>query len=156
MAQANPGANPDKPTVMVLGSIGHGKSTFLNKLAGQDGLFKAGRDVKGVTQDPICHEMEHFNLIDTPGLNDARIPTVDWVQRFNTNSAVQPQPLSLVMMLFRCSSRPSVDDQSVLLICKNAIAKLAPANCVLIFTHCDEDDEMDLEYAEEWYNVGTN
>ena len=36
MVQANPegGANPDKPTVMVLGSIGHGKSTFMNKLAG--------------------------------------------------------------------------------------------------------------------------
>ena len=51
MAQANPGAeaNPSKPTVIVLGSIGHGKSTFLNRLAGQEGLFKAGRSVRSVT-----------------------------------------------------------------------------------------------------------
>ena len=51
MVQANPGeeANPAKPTVMVIGSIGHGKSTFLNRLGGQDGLFKAARSVKGVT-----------------------------------------------------------------------------------------------------------
>ena len=55
MVQADPGAgshvtaNPNKPTVMVLGSIGHGKSTFMNRLAGADGKFKAGRSVKGVT-----------------------------------------------------------------------------------------------------------
>ena len=55
MVQPDPGAgatgtaNPDKPTVLVLGSIGHGKSTFMNRLAGVDGVFKAGRSVKGVT-----------------------------------------------------------------------------------------------------------
>ena len=107
MVQPNPepqgGANPNKPTVMVLGSIGHGKSTLLNKLAGQQDLFRAVRSVKGVTQDCLCHELENFNLIDTPGLNDARIPTVDWVQRFNTNQHVKPQPLALCIMLFKSS-----------------------------------------------------
>ena len=55
MVQADPGAgeqvraNPAKPTVLVLGSIGHGKSTFMNRLAGPGGKFKAGRSVKGVT-----------------------------------------------------------------------------------------------------------
>ena len=51
MAQANPGgeANPEKPTIMVIGSIGHGKSTFMNRLGGQEGTFKAARSVKGVT-----------------------------------------------------------------------------------------------------------
>ena len=49
MVQANGEANPAKPTVMVLGSIGHGKSTTLNRLAGQDGVFHAARAVKGVT-----------------------------------------------------------------------------------------------------------
>ena len=57
MVQANPAAgrneevkaDPSKPTVLVLGSIGHGKSTFMNRLAGVEGTFKAGRSVKGVT-----------------------------------------------------------------------------------------------------------
>ena len=88
MVQPNPEnfqvlANPAKPTVMVLGSIGHGKSTMLNRLAGQDGMFHAARKVKGVTQQPTCKELANFNLIDTPGLNDTRIPTADWVGRFN-------------------------------------------------------------------------
>ena len=33
-----------KPTVIVLGTIGHGKSTFLNRLAGKD-AFKSKRAV---------------------------------------------------------------------------------------------------------------
>ena len=141
--QPNPeqegGANPEKPTVMVLGSIGHGKSTFMNKLGGQEMKFKSGRSIKGVTQDCVCYEFENFNLIDTPGLNDARIPTVDWVQRFNTNEHVKPQPLALCIMLFKSSARPAIGDINVLGICKNAISNLSPRNCVLIFTHCDED-----------------
>ena len=88
MVQPNPqnlgvSANPAKPTVMVLGSIGHGKSTMMNRLAGQEGMFHAARKVKGVTQQPTCKELANFNLIDTPGLNDTRIPTADWVGRFN-------------------------------------------------------------------------
>ena len=88
MVQPNPQnlgvlANPAKPTVMVLGSIGHGKSTMMNRLAGQEGMFHAARKVKGVTQQPTCKELANFNLIDTPGLNDTRIPTADWVGRFN-------------------------------------------------------------------------
>ena len=31
-----------------------------------------------------------FNLIDTPGLNDARIPTADWVGRFNQSADAKP------------------------------------------------------------------
>ena len=72
--------------MIVLGSIGHGKSTMLNRLAGQDGMFHAARKVKGVTQHPTCKELANFNLIDTPGLNDTRIPTADWVGRFNEDA----------------------------------------------------------------------
>ena len=85
MVQANPEllttavSENNKPTVMVLGSIGHGKSTFLNRLAGDDNFFHAARSVKGVTQYPTKHELPNFILIDTPGLNDCRIPTADWV-----------------------------------------------------------------------------
>ena len=42
-------ADPEKPTVMVLGTLGHGKSTFMNRIAGRDDCFKAARSIKGVT-----------------------------------------------------------------------------------------------------------
>ena len=41
-------ADPAKPTVIVLGTVGHGKSNFLNRLAGKP-IFKSKRDVESVT-----------------------------------------------------------------------------------------------------------
>ena len=36
-------------------------------------------------------ETEDFRMIDTPGLNDQRIDTKDWVERFNnTGNATTP------------------------------------------------------------------
>ena len=75
---------------MVLGSIGDGKSTMLNRLAGQEGMFRAARSVKSVTQHPKVCELNCYNLIDTPGLNDARIPLADWVGRFNQSEDSKP------------------------------------------------------------------
>ena len=98
--------------------------------------------------------LTHFNLIDTPGLNDARIPTVDWVGRFNSSESSKPQRLALCIMLFKCSNRPAVSDNNVLAICKTAIKNLDPANTVLIFTHKDQDNEMDEAYAKDWYEIG--
>lgn len=43
-------ATADKPTVMALGTLGTGKSTFLNRLSGLDyDSFIAKRSVKSVT-----------------------------------------------------------------------------------------------------------
>ena len=46
-------------------------------------------------------------------------------------------------MLFKCAARPSIAEQAVLGICQAAIENLNPRNTVLIFTHCDQDDEFD-------------
>ena len=57
-------------------------------------------------------------------------------------------------MLFKCGARPSIAEQAVLGICQAAIENLNPRNTVLIFTHCDQDDEFNEEYGVEWYNDG--
>ena len=57
-------------------------------------------------------------------------------------------------MLFKCAARPSIAEQAVLGICQAAIENLNPRNTVLIFTHCDQDDEFNEEYGVEWYNDG--
>ena len=147
-------ADPEKPTVIVMGTIGHGKSTFMNRIAGRD-CFHAARAIRGVTQYPSLVQTEHFNLIDTPGLNDQRIDTKDWVDRFNGgNGSTKPQDLALAILLFKNSGRPQRDDYVVLSMCKQAIANLAPQNVALVFTHCDESQNFDKDYAHEWYTDG--
>ena len=79
-----------KPTVVVLGTVGHGKSNFLNRLAGED-IFESKMQVTSVTMVPKMMETEDFKMIDTPGLNDKRIDTKVWVDRFNdSESATSP------------------------------------------------------------------
>ena len=39
-------------------------------------------------------------------------------------------------------------------MCKQAIGNLQPENLVLIFTHCDQDAEFDLDHAHTWYQNG--
>ena len=92
--------------------------------------------------------MPNFNLIDTPGLNDARIPTADWVGRFNRSDAAKPQPIALLVLLFKASNRPTVGDENILGVWRAALENINAQNCAIIFTHCDEDAELDIEYAE--------
>ena len=37
---------------------------------------------------------------------------------------------------------------------KAAVENIGAQNVALVFTHCDEDAQLDVEYAEEWYNDG--
>ena len=79
-----------KPTVVILGTVGHGKSNFLNRLAGAN-IFESKKQVTSVTLAPQMTETADFKMIDTPGLNDMRIDTKDWVDRFNDSaSATSP------------------------------------------------------------------
>ena len=57
-------------------------------------------------------------------------------------------------MVFKCVARPSSCEQAVLGICQAAVENLKPRNTVVIFTHCDQDDEFDAEYGLDWYNEG--
>ena len=58
-----------KPTVVILGTVGHGKSNFLNRLAGEN-IFESNKQVTSVTLVPKMIETEDFKMIDTPSLND--------------------------------------------------------------------------------------
>ena len=87
---------------------------------------------------PELTTTDQFNIIDTPGLNDANIDTKDWVDRFNdAKNGAGPQPLALAILLFKAGNRPSKDDYVVLGVCAKAIGNLHPKNIVVVFTHCD-------------------
>ena len=136
VAQANPSAkaNPVKPTIVVLGEKGVGKSTFLNRLAGQDALFLPGRLVQKESLKPAFHEMTNFNLIDTPGVNDNRI---HWMSTFNESDITKTQPIALVVLLFKAHNRPSLTDMNIVRIWKSVFENINAQNHALIFTHCD-------------------
>ena len=102
--------------MVILGTVGHGKSTFLNRLAGAD-VFESKKQRSIVTKKPTMYETADFKMIDTPGLNDMlEIDTKNWVDRFNDYLANDgsPQPLALAILLFKASGPPENGDYVVL------------------------------------------
>ena len=95
--------NTTKPNIMVLGTLGTGKSTLMNRLHGGDtNVFDASYSEFGVTQKPEIIELENFTLIDTPGLNDPKIPTADWSTRFNSSEVTTNEKrIALSLLVFK-------------------------------------------------------
>ena len=61
---------------MVMGTLGTGKSTLLNRMSGEQvDAFRAELQTAGCTQESTMLQFEHFRLIDTPGLNDPNMST---------------------------------------------------------------------------------
>ena len=98
-------------------------------------------------------EFNHFRLIDTPGLNDMRIPSCDWGVRYNDSEIIKScNGIDLALILFKCKIRPDVSDFNILAVLIQVLESVKPKNCALLFTFADQDDEMDTEYAIKWYD----
>ena len=68
-----------KSNVIVMGTLGIGKSTLLNKMSGMSQeQFETAYQPEGCTHEPKMLPFDHFNLIDTPGLNDPNMSTNEW------------------------------------------------------------------------------
>lgn len=92
------GVNSSKPVILVLGTLGIGKSTLLNTLGGS---FVTSDDVEGCTQEfMINNEVPNFDLVDAPGLNDMDMPLNEWGARLNT-SALKGKPVNLCLLVFK-------------------------------------------------------
>ena len=144
-----------KPTVMVIGTVGTGKSTTMQRLSGSnEEEFISARQPEGCTQHAQVKEFNRFKLIDTPGLNDMRIPSSDWGTRYNESDVIKNcKCIDLVLILFRCKIRPDVSDFNILAVLMQVLESVKPKNCALVFTFADQDDEMDHEYAIQWYDI---
>ena len=79
----------------------------------------------------------------------------DWAIKFNESAVSQnAQPISLAIMLFRCSMRPSTADAQIVSVLKETIVAANPSNTALVFTFGDQDVDFDKDYAMEWYDPG--
>ena len=108
---------------------------------------------------------DHFNLIDTPGLNDPNMTTAEWGTKLNEWSESQTDAqrrIGLTCLIFKQCPRPDTADVNCLAVLKNALSRLNAKNLCVIFTFCDEinpnkrlkkgERRFDKDYAQEWFN----
>ena len=95
---------------MVIGTLGVGKSTVLNRIA-ESNVFFAKDQVERCTTDFGMHEAQDFCLLDTPGLNDPDMTTVEWAGKLNA-SEFKGRPVAFVMMCLKACIRPSAQDRT--------------------------------------------
>ena len=72
-------------TVIVLGTLGIGKSTLLNRVAGGE-PFETYNGSESCTQIPSSFTFEKdghkVRVVDTPGTNDTQMPAPIWIAAF--------------------------------------------------------------------------
>jgi putative ribosome biogenesis GTPase RsgA len=83
-------SNEKKPIIVVMGTLGVGKSTFLNTLLGEKTeYFETSGGVDGCTQKFTSCQWGDYLVMDTPGLNDPKLDVVDWVATYNGTAAIK-------------------------------------------------------------------
>ena len=130
MVQAN-----NKPLVMLIGTLGTGKSHLGNKALGE-GIFVSKKSVKGVTQDFTATEGPDFKFMDTPGLNDNRMTEETWFQKYR-ESAVGGSALDLVILVVASKIRVENQDVANMQLCINIARNVEAKNIAYVITKCD-------------------
>ena len=72
----------DKRNIIVIGTLGIGKSTLMNTIYGEDQKFVAKNFSESVTKTISAAEFTkegiNYTVIDTPGLNDPNMDINTW------------------------------------------------------------------------------
>ena len=88
----------NKPVVMVIGTLGTGKSTVLNRLIGEDVFQTGDYDCR---KDFYMYQGEHYDYVDSMGLCDPRIDNRKWIQAYNANSNLKSRKIALVLLVVK-------------------------------------------------------
>ena len=126
--------------VVVLGTLGIGKSTLLNRIAGGEN-FKTSDDAEGCTLKPgsvkYYHGGKATTVIDTAGLNDPGMPLIDWISSYN-DFAKTSSNVSLCIIAFKASVRPTTENKADVITIFEAIKNIDTNNIAVVFTFCDD------------------
>ena len=134
------------PTILPMGTLGTGKSTFLNRAIGQsdeDG-FKTSSGFAGCTQDFAITNKDGYDWIDSPGLNDPKLPVGSWIEMLK-EEGMRDQKINMALIFIKPRHRPENSDKMNVLVLLEAISKLEPENIGVVFTHCDIETEFERE-----------
>ena len=138
MVQAN-----NKPLVMLIGTLGTGKSFLGNKALGE-GTFVSKNSFKGCTQNFTAIEGPDFKFMDTPGLNDNRMTLETWLERYR-ESAVGGSALDLVILVVESKIRVEVQDVSNMQQVINIARGVEAKNIAYVITKCDSVEKSESE-----------
>ena len=94
--------------VVLMGSMGVGKSTVINKLVGRD-VAPSANGANSCTKEPTLYASEvhpGLNVIDTPGLGDPTIPTRKWAERA---AKISGKPIDAVIYVINSTTRVGLE-----------------------------------------------
>ena len=94
--------------VILMGSMGVGKSTIINKLVGRE-VALANVGAASCTKEPTVYQSQvHPGLfvIDTPGLGDPSISTRNWAKRATD---IAGKPIDAVIYVINSTTRVGME-----------------------------------------------
>jgi GTP-binding protein EngB required for normal cell division len=149
----------EKPSVIIFGSSGQGKTSLLNLILAMVGAAHrapTGDGCKGVTFSSTCYESQNMCIWDTVGLNEITAGTVGNADAWKQLAATFSKCRGGVKTFFyvkSITSRVNETDEANIKSFR-ALAKGCPLKT--IFTHCDGSDDNGSDRPDTWYtaNVG--
>jgi predicted GTPase len=96
----------NKPVVIVIGTLGIGKSTVLNRLIDKD-EFQTSDEVDGCTQEFQMFKGEKYDICDSMGLGDPNLDITKWMDKYNANPNVKGREIALVLLVVKGQIRPT-------------------------------------------------
>jgi GTP-binding protein EngB required for normal cell division len=97
----------NKPVVIVIGTLGEGKSTVLNRLIGNDELFATSDLATSCTQEFNMYHGGDYDICDSMGLADPSINLTKWMSIYNANPNVKNKKIALVLLVLKGQIRPT-------------------------------------------------
>jgi predicted GTPase len=97
----------NKPVVIVIGTLGEGKSTVLNRLIGNDELFATSDLATSCTQEFNMYHGKDYDICDSMGLADPKIDLTKWMRIYNANPNVKGRKIALVLLVVKGQIRPT-------------------------------------------------
>ena len=126
-----------KPVVLVVGTLGIGKSTLGNVVAGGY-YFETSSMAQGCTKafNSWSSSGFPFTYIDSPGTNDLRFDGPKWMQAFK-QSGLGGSRVDLCLLVVKSAIRPNKEDKFNLQLILQVVKKLEAKNLAFVFTFSD-------------------
>ena len=111
-------------STLVIGTLGTGKSTFLNTCTGKQN-FLTSAEPEGCTHNYSMIDLidKQLQFIDSPGLHDPKMPIGTWIEELKEDG-MKNRKINLCLIVLMQKVRPDNLDKSNILITMEALNNL--------------------------------
>ena len=128
-------ADPEKPYIVLLGDVGSGKSTIVEKLTGKKGRSSAGSHSETLTEEVFESYDGSFLIADTPGSNSI---TDKFKHSRHIARAMNVKPITCVLIVAKADNRIDNVIENVCGYAQGFIPEDFPAELIgVCVTHMD-------------------